>query len=161
VFAPISIPARAAALAACASQLHELNSIDSKNVSRIFYPPAFLLYSSNLCIWSSENLYKCSSPSENVFTSRTPIVTAPAEPGVRCASGARCGPVHLPHSCTHAPPSKMHVASPFWLLPCVLHKYCAHGHPRGTTTSAAKSHASIKFLLQLPLILLQIWELFC
>jgi hypothetical protein len=43
VFAPISIPARAAALAACASQLHELNSIDSKNVSRNFHPPAVLL----------------------------------------------------------------------------------------------------------------------
>ena len=94
MFAPISIPARAAALAACASQLRELNIIDSKNVSRNFYPPAFPLYSSNLCIWSSENLYKCSSPSENAFTARTPIATARVQPGVRCASGARCGPVH-------------------------------------------------------------------
>jgi hypothetical protein len=42
VFAPISKPARAAALAACASQLHELNSIDSQICHETFTLPLFL-----------------------------------------------------------------------------------------------------------------------
>jgi hypothetical protein len=64
VFAPISIPARAAALAACASQLHVLSSVESKNVSRNFYPPAFLLNSLNLCLFTPGEIFPFLTPLE-------------------------------------------------------------------------------------------------